>query len=199
MANAPARKKVEATPDEEAAPAALRASRGMLMAAVALSMVSLGGGFFLARLALEADAKEFEPDYVAAAVDETEPADTDPATPPETSEAGEEGSVEDGFLEFEDIVTDIVVTGSDGQGSRSFLKLSVILVYRPEPGARELVEARQPFMRDLFTTFARSLTEAEVRGAAGLMVIKSELLKRARAATGNSLPQDVLIRDIIIQ
>lgn len=198
MAKAPKRKKADTAVEDVAETFGARPSRGLLLAAIALSVASLGGGFFLARLAYEADVEEFEPDYVEeAGGDNIASAEKEGAS--EASGYEEGGSSQEGFLEFEDIITDIVVNDSDGGLSRSFLKLSVILVYRPDPGAREEIEARQPFMRDLFTTFARSLTEAEVRGAAGLMVVKSELLKRARAASGNSLPQDVLIRDIIIQ
>lgn len=174
-----------------------RSARGLLIAAVALSVTSLGGGFFLARMAFESDARDFEPDYVEIAQAETE--DTGIQVSAAGSDVEEEENENEGFLEFEDIVTNLNIDPSEQGAARSFLKLSVILVYRPDPGARQLMEARQPFMRDLFTTFARSLTEAEIRGAAGLIVIKSELLKRARAATGNNLPQDVLIRDIVIQ
>jgi flagellar basal body-associated protein FliL len=195
MAKPSTKKKPAATSETAEAPASVRSARGLLVAAMLLSAASLGGGFVLARMAFETDAKEFEPDYVDIAESPAENADLED---PETEASSERAELE-GFLEFEDIVTNINIDGASGEAKRSFLKLSVILVYRPDSGARELIESRQPFMRDLFTTFARSLTESEIRGAAGLMGVKSELLKRARAATGNNLPQDVLIRDIIIQ
>lgn len=203
MAKKPANKKPAPQADEDlAVNGKVRSARGLLMAAVALSAASLGGGFFLARMAFENDAQEFEPEYVEAADAEASD-DGDYKDEESSAEGGKDGEAEDvaleGILEFEDITTDITSYDQQGGTVRSFLKLSLILVYKPEPGARELVEERQPFMRDLFTTYARSLTEPEVRGAAGLLTVKSEMLKRARAATGNSIPQDVLIRDMIVQ
>lgn len=187
-----------------------RSARGLLLAALALSALSLGGGFFMARWAYQADAEAFEPDYVEEELsddvtgEKVEKTEKEAATDSKGGDAKSEGKSEheaelEGLLEFEDIMTDITSYDANGVSGRSFLKLSVVLVYRPDAGARELIIDRQPFMRDLFTTYARSLTEPEVRGAAGLLTIKSELLKRARAATGNNLPQDVLVRDLIVQ
>jgi hypothetical protein len=34
---------------------------------------------------------------------------------------------------------------------------------------------------------------------AGILHVKAELLKRARAAVGNDLPQEILINDLIVQ
>ncbi len=211
MAKKPAKKKDESgSGDDAAVTGKVKSARGLLMAAIALSAASLGGGFFLARMAFQNDAEEFEPEYVETAEAETEKDDKDKdeakAKDKDTGkekEKGKDGEAEDvaieGILEFDDITTDITSYDQQGGSVRSFLKLSLILVYKPEPGARELIEERQPFMRDLFTTYARSLTEPEVRGAAGILTVKSEMLKRARAATGNSIPQDVLIRDMIVQ
>ena len=54
-------------------------------------------------------------------------------------------------------------------------------------------------MRDLFNGYLRGLTENDVRGMAGILYIKAELLKRARAAVGSDLPQEILIKDLIVQ
>ena len=211
MAKKPEKKTPEAGVNaaEGATEGKVRSARGFLLAAIALSLVSLGGGFFLARMAFMNDAQEFEPDYVEVE-DDNKDADKDKDAKNDNGEKdadkqeGKDGEKAeddglDGLLEFDDITTDITSYGTEGVTARAFLKLSLTLVYRPDAGARQLVEERQAFMRDLFTTYARSLTEPEVRGAAGLLTVKSELLKRARAATGNNIPQDILIRDIIVQ
>lgn len=208
MAKASAKPKAAAGGAENTDPTAgkVRSARGLLIAALVLSAMSLGGGFVLARFAYQSDAEAFEPDYVEEAAKEDSGGEKEDGEEVyegdedgKTSEEGEEEIAIEGMLEFEDIMTDITSYDISGKSARSFLKLSLRLVYRPEPGARELLLERQPFMRDLFTTYVRSLTEAEVRGAAGLLTIKAELLKRARAATGNNVPQDVLIRDLIVQ
>jgi flagellar FliL protein len=51
----------------------------------------------------------------------------------------------------------------------------------------------------LFNSYLRGISESDVRGMAGVLYVKAELLKRARAATGNDLPQEILIRDLIVQ
>ncbi|GHG85357.1 hypothetical protein GCM10010961_12360 [Pseudodonghicola xiamenensis] len=175
------------------------------MAAALLAVSSLGGGFVLARLAFQQDAATYEPDYLpdeptsptsASAKDkataEDHQAETDTAQPEETDPL-------DGILPFEEIITNITSYDARGNASKAFLKLTLVLVYRPEPGAAKLMRERQPFMRDLFTGYAHSLTETDVRGMAGVMNVKAELLKRARAAAGNDLPQEILISDLIVQ
>jgi flagellar protein FliL len=182
-----------------------RSARKLLMAALVLSAASLGGGFFLARMAYQQDAAAYEPDYVAG---ET------PAEEPSVEAAGEggagagasaegekkaEGGEIEGMLAFDDILTNINGFDVQGKPTRAFVKLSLVLVYSPEPGAKELIEERRPFMRDLFNGYLRGLTEADTRGTVGLLNVKSELLKRARAAVGSDLPQEVLISDLIVQ
>lgn len=184
-----------------------RSARALLMAALVLSAASLGGGFVLARIAFQQDAASYEPDYVPEDGEETADADAahgeeaaadtgDHAA--ETHEDGD-GAGTEGVLEFEEIVTNINGFDAKGRPTKAFLKLSLVLVFRPEPGAAKKMAARQPFMRDLFTGYARSLTETDVRGMAGILNVKAELLKRARAAAGNDLPQEILISDLIVQ
>lgn len=221
----PAKKRerpAEVEDDAKAAPKA-RSARTLLMAALLLSVASLGGGFFLARMAFKEDAAAYAPDYVEADGHE-EPGDHGEAVPgahgiidPLAREghpaadavalkeeddghggAGPEGAIE-GLLEFDDLVTNINGFNAEGTPTKVFLKMNLVLVYRPDPGAAELMRARQPFMRDLFNGYTRGLSEADVRGMAGILNVKAELLKRARAAAGNDLPQEILINDLIVQ
>ncbi|MGH1466643.1 MAG: flagellar basal body-associated FliL family protein [Cognatishimia sp.] len=218
MAKAPKNKdqepETDATADGEEA-AKPKSSKKLLLAAVVLSLLSLGGGFFLARMAFQQDAQQYEPDYV----EETESAemaedaegghgdeadhgdeeDADHADEGGAAGEGEEDPGTEGLLAFDEILTNITSYDAHGVPGHSFLKLSVVMIYRPDPGAEALMEKRQPFMRDLFNGYARSLTEADVRGMAGILTVKAELLKRARAAAGNDLPQEILISDLIVQ
>ncbi|PCH65430.1 MAG: flagellar basal body protein FliL [Rhodobacteraceae bacterium] len=185
-----------------------RSARKLLIAALLLSAASLGGGFFLARMAYQQDAVAYEPDYVegeAPAKDPSEEAGAEGGTGAEASaegekqaEGGEDAGIE-GMLAFDDILTNINGFDVQGKPTRAFVKLSLVLVYSPEPGAKELIEERRLFMRDLFNGYLRGLTEADTRGTVGLLNVKSELLKRARAAVGNDLPQEILISDLIVQ
>lgn len=199
-------------PDPTGGDAKPKSSKKLLLVAVVLSLASMGGGFFLAQMAFKQDAEQYEPDYVEE-VEETPGEDgkvseagggkgsEDPYAEGDEKSDGEEElvAVDEGMLEFGEILTNITSTTANGQPRSAFLKLTVVLVYRPDDGARALMESRQPFMRDLFNGYARSLTEADVRGMAGILNVKSELLKRARAAAGNDLPREILISDLIVQ
>ena len=192
----------EAEGEEDAQP---KGSKKLLIAAVVLSLVSLGGGFFLARMAFQEDAETYAPDYVEEVVeegvDEELAAKESDEKNADGGGAGEEEikTAEDGIIEFDEILTNITSFNQHGVPINAFLKMNVVMVYRPDPGSKELMESRKPFMRDLFNGYARSLTEADVRGMAGILTVKSELLKRARAAAGNDLPQEILISDLIVQ
>lgn len=192
----------EAEGEEDAQP---KGSKKLLIAAVVLSLVSLGGGFFLARMAFQEDAETYAPDYVEEVVEEGVDEDLAAKESDEkNADGGGEGeeeikTAEDGIIEFDEILTNITSFNQHGVPINAFLKMNVVMVYRPDPGSKELMESRKPFMRDLFNGYARSLTEADVRGMAGILTVKSELLKRARAAAGNDLPQEILISDLIVQ
>lgn len=200
----PGPKEAETAPKGKA-----RSARTLLMAAALLSVASLGGGFVLARIAFQQDAENFEPDYVEEDAGGHGAADAGHGEAPKAevaqAEAGGhggghgEGTDADGVLKFNEIVANIHGFDTNGQPTQAFLKLSLVLVYRPDEGAADLMHQRQPFMRDLFTGYARSLTETDVRGMAGILNVKAELLKRARAAAGNDLPTEILISDLIVQ
>lgn len=192
----------EAEGEEDAQP---KGSKKLLIAAVVLSLISLGGGFFLARMAFQEDAETYAPDYVEEVIEEGVDEDLAAKESDEkNADGGGEGeeevkTAEDGIIEFDEILTNITSFNQHGVPINAFLKMNVVMVYRPDPGSKELMESRKPFMRDLFNGYARSLTEADVRGMAGILTVKSELLKRARAAAGNDLPQEILISDLIVQ
>ena len=192
----------EAEGEEDAQP---KGSKKLLIAAVVLSLVSLGGGFFLGRMAFQEDAETYAPDYVEEVVEEGVDEELAAKESDEkNADGGGEGeeeikTAEDGIIEFDEILTNITSFNQHGVPINAFLKMNVVMVYRPDPGSKELMESRKPFMRDLFNGYARSLTEADVRGMAGILTVKSELLKRARAAAGNDLPQEILISDLIVQ
>jgi flagellar protein FliL len=207
----PARKKESESGPEPDIAKQSRSARKLLMAAVVLSAASLGGGFFLARMAYQQDAAAYEPDYVEGEAAAEEPsgetagegsAEAEVSAEGEKkAEGGENAEVSEieGMLAFDDILTNINGFDVQGKPTRAFLKLSLVLVYSPEPGAKELIAERRPFMRDLFNGYLRGLTEADTRGTVGLLNVKSELLKRARAAVGSDLPQEILISDLIVQ
>ena len=234
MAKKPKNKaKTEESP-EDAAGAKSGGSRKMLLAAAAMCLLSLGGGFYLARIAYLEDAQAFEPDYKTK--DDEHAADahgkddghgkkdkkelrkdiTDPLAKDghdagkasalqaksddgHGGKGGKAGMADSGLLEFGDILTNISGFDAGGQPKRVFLKVNLMVVYRTDEGSGEVMAQRKPFMRDLFNTYLRGLAEPDLRGMAGMLHVKAELLKRARAAVGSDLPQEVLINDLIVQ
>lgn len=225
------KRKPEAAAAGDTPEAKPKGSKKMLVAAMAFCLVSLGAGFFLARMAYMQDAEAYEPEYKdedeAHGDDHGDEKDdghggkddhakkgngiTDPlakdgheAEKAEALKAKDDGgngeaSHDSGLLDFGEMLTNIEGYDVQGAPTRAFLKVNLVVAYRPDEGASEIMEERQAFMRDLFNSYLRGLTEADVRGMAGLLFVKAELLKRARAAAGSDLPQEILIKDLIVQ
>ncbi|MGR3321920.1 MAG: flagellar basal body-associated FliL family protein [Pseudooceanicola sp.] len=100
---------------------------------------------------------------------------------------------------FKEIIVNITATTATGRQTSRFLKLNVALVYdETRPGAAN-IEDRKLFLRDSFQDYLRQLNEADLRGSIGLVRLKAELLRRARAITGSEAPKEILIADLIIQ
>ena len=189
-----------------------RGSRKMLIAAALMCVVSLGGGFFLARAAYVKDAEAFEPEYRSDEAEHADAKDNDAAPQKPSDETHGEAETDDhadgekdakaadtGLLDLGEMLTNIQGFDQNGSPTSVYLKVNLMVAYRPDDGADKLMAERQPFMRDLFNGYLRGLTENDVRGMAGILYIKAELLKRARAAVGNDLPQEILIKDLIVQ
>lgn len=199
-----------ATPEEDAQGG--KSSKLLLIAAVVLAVASLGGGFYLARMAFMEDAEAYAPepvddsrgevvdslDHKKAAEDKAE-GDDHAASDEEHAEGDAHPDTPNNLLEFGEIVANIHSTTAQGVPTKAFLKINLVMVYKAEEGAEAAMVERQPFIRDLFNTYLRGLTEADIRGMVGLLDVKAELLKRARAAVGNDLPQEILINDLIVQ
>lgn len=245
-------KEAEPAEGDEAAVEKPSSSRKVLLAAALMCLVSLGGGFFLARMAYLEDAEVYEPEYKDAEAEEAHAEGEDdghggkkekvelrtdivdplakdgheaekaPALQADRQDTGdskddghgekaakddghgEEGAeehekAESSLLNFGDLLTNIEGYSPDGVPTKAFLKINLVVAYRPDDGATKMMKSRKPFMRDLFNSYLRGISEADVRGMAGIMYIKAELLKRARAAAGSDLPQEILINDLIVQ
>lgn len=105
----------------------------------------------------------------------------------------------DALLDFDDIVVNITGMTATGAPAARYLKIHLALVYPESQDAEAVMSTKKPFMRDTFTGFLRQMTEEDLRGSIGLVKLKSELLKRARAVVGNDTPKEVLISDLVVQ
>jgi flagellar FliL protein len=100
---------------------------------------------------------------------------------------------------FQEIIVNITATTATGRQTTRFLKMNIALVYDGMAVGSENVEARKLYLRDSFQDYLRQLGERDVQGSYGIAMLKSELLRRARAISASEAPQDILISDLIVQ
>jgi len=100
---------------------------------------------------------------------------------------------------FQEIVVNITATTATGRQTTRFLKLNLALAYDNRVSGAENIESRKLFLRDSFQEYLRQLNENDLQGSIGLVRLKSELLRRARAISDSDAPQEFLIADLIVQ
>ncbi|MBV1863808.1 MAG: flagellar basal body-associated FliL family protein [Rhodobacteraceae bacterium] len=100
---------------------------------------------------------------------------------------------------LKEMIVNIVSITETGRKSSRFLKLNLALVYDEKIEGASHVAEREVYIRDAFQHYLRQLTERDLSGSIGVVRLKSELLRRARAVTESDAPQEVLIADIIVQ
>ncbi len=100
---------------------------------------------------------------------------------------------------FKEIIVNVTATTASGRQTSRFLKLNLALVYDETIAGAANIEERKLFLRDSFQDYLRQLTEKDVHGSIGLVRLKAELLRRARAISDSAAPQEILISDLIIQ
>lgn len=179
----------EMPPEEGATPLLKRHRKALLITGLAaLAVVALGAGLIAAvgPSALRAMLSGEVVQEVAAAPDQ---GGTPPAPP------GADMVV----MPFQEMIVNISATTDSGRQTSRFLKLDLALVYDKTQDADGLVEARHIFLRDAFQDYLRQLADRDLEGTYGLVNIKGELLRRARAISGSDAPHELLITGLVIQ
>ncbi len=95
-------------------------------------------------------------------------------------------------------VPDLIVNIQSPDGSPVYLKLSLVLeLFNAEekPG----IQALMPRIVDQFQGYLRELRPDDLKGSAGVMRIKEELLRRTNVAAAPYRVRDVLLKEMIIQ
>lgn len=106
-----------------------------------------------------------------------------PAVPPQVA-----------FYDMPDIVVNIQTADS----SQAFLKLSVALELdsaAEKPG----IQAYMPRVVDQFQSYLRELRLDDLKGSAGVLRLKEELLRRINAVVAPYRVHDVLLKEMIVQ
>lgn len=95
-------------------------------------------------------------------------------------------------------IPDLIVNIQSADGSPVYLKLSLSLeLYAAEekPG----IQALTPRIIDQFQGYLRELRADDLKGSAGIMRVKEELLRRTNVAAAPYKVRDVLLKEMIIQ
>jgi flagellar FliL protein len=95
-------------------------------------------------------------------------------------------------------VPDIVVNIQTADGSAAYLKLSASLeLARADEKAG--LEALKPRIVDQFQAYLRELRVDDLKGSAGVLRLKEELLRRVNVAAAPFPVKDVLLKEMIVQ
>jgi flagellar FliL protein len=95
-------------------------------------------------------------------------------------------------------IPDIIVNIQTPDASPAFLKLSVSLEL-DKAESKQAVEPVLPRVIDQFQSYLRELRVEDVRGSAGVMRLKEELLRRVNLAVAPTPVRDVLLKEMIVQ
>jgi flagellar FliL protein len=146
----------------------------LIIAAAGLLVVLLGSGaglyFFV---------------FAAPKVDATKTANAEPVpvTPPQVA--------------FYD-VPDIIVNIQSADGSPAYLKLATSLELNSED-EKAGITALMPRIVDQFQSYLRELRIDDLKGSAGVLRLKEELLRRINVAAAPYHVRDVLLKEMIVQ
>lgn len=165
---------------------------GFLLLVAALSLGALVGGL-AAAIGIDALTALFTGGKDAAVMEAPEP---------EKEEGyGKDKKVANtvAVMPFKEIIVNVTAVTATGRKTSRFLKLNLAVVYDESIEGASRVTERKLFMRDAFQDYLRQLTERDLQGTAGLVTLKSDLLRRARAISGSDAPREMLISDLVIQ
>lgn len=95
-------------------------------------------------------------------------------------------------------IPDIIVNIQTPDSAPSYLKLSVSLEL-DKAESKAAIEPVLPRIIDQFQTYLRELRVEDLRGSAGVMRLKEELLRRVNLAVAPTPVHDVLLKEMIVQ
>jgi flagellar FliL protein len=95
-------------------------------------------------------------------------------------------------------VPDIIVNLQTPDSTPAYLKLSLSLEL-DKTEDKAAIEPVLPRVVDQFQTYLRELRIEDIRGSAGVMRLKEELLRRVNLAAAPTPVRDVLLKEMIVQ
>lgn len=95
-------------------------------------------------------------------------------------------------------IPDIIVNLQTPDTTQAYLKLSLSLELE-KTELKTAIEPVLPRVIDQFQSYLRELRVEDVRGSAGVMRLKEELLRRVNLAVAPTPVRDVLLKEMIVQ
>ncbi len=148
-------------------------SKKMLMFGVPALVVLLGGGGAGAYFLMGGSHDEAAAEHVEEV----------PLTPPKVA-----------FSDMQDILVNI----QSNDGTPAYLKLGVSLELDDEE-QKTALEPLMPRITDQFQAYLRELRLDDLKGSAGVLRLKEELLRRVNVAAAPYKVRDVLLKEMIVQ
>ncbi|HET7084229.1 MAG TPA: flagellar basal body-associated FliL family protein [Rhizomicrobium sp.] len=147
-------------------------NKKVLMIAIPVLLLVLGGGGAGAYFFLfkKSETQEAKAEEV-------------PLTPPKVA-----------FSDMQDILVNI----QSNDGTPAYLKLGVSLELEDE-AQKTALEPLMPRITDQFQAYLRELRLDDLKGSAGVLRLKEELLRRVNVAAAPYKVRDVLLKEMIVQ
>src|SRR5579863_2442232 len=146
-------------------------SKKMLMIIVPALVLVLGGGGAGAYF------------FLFKKSDKSQEADAVPLTPPKVA-----------FSDMQDILVNI----QSNDGTPAYLKLGVSLELEDD-AQKTAIQPLMPRITDQFQAYLRELRLDDLKGSAGVLRLKQELLRRVNVAAARYHVRDVLLKEMIVQ
>lgn len=102
-------------------------------------------------------------------------------------------------LPFPELIVNVTDVTATGRQTTRFLKLNMLMVYDDKQEGADRLLSREVYLRDTFQDYLRQLHVSDLRGTRGLAMMKTELLRRARAVGNSDAPAEILISDMVVQ
>lgn len=93
---------------------------------------------------------------------------------------------------------ELLVNIQGADGSAAYLKLSISLEV-PSEADKAGLEGLQPRITDQLQSYLRELRTDDLKGSAGVMRVKEEMLRRVRVAAAPYKVRDVLLKEMVVQ
>ncbi len=208
-AAAPADGAKEGEGEAASASPASKKKKLMIIGGAALLVLILGGagGFFLLKKGhsvpeaseqkVPATDRKSAPETEGGVGEAKEPGKEKGTKGTAPAKANTAGSGAETPANYEDL-QEFLVNLNTGGKQTSFLKLVVTLDIS-DAAARQAADANMPRIRDSFQVYLRELRAEDLRGSAGLQLLREELLLRVNKIIAPAKIDDILFKEIIVQ